>query len=208
MIDAIHYCGRSAYARCVEYALEQHRLCLGEGRYGPANALLCGQAYDAQRRICEQSVGCLQGWRCMTDTTYPMLSHCCPSGWDACGGECRYPCDGRMDRDSATCDCKCSPEFPTDCGGQCVDLVSDPRNCGRCGWDCGPCSECAGGKCQQGCTDVCRPSCSANPGDLVPRCQYGCQSGYKCCPTGPPWNTYNCCPIDMDCCPTGCCNRL
>ena len=36
----------------------------------------------------------------------------------------------------------------TMCGGACVDLTSDSRNCGSCGTDCGPAASCMGGRCE------------------------------------------------------------
>src|SRR5207253_8692455 len=51
-----------------------------------------------------------------------------------------------------SCNTMCSPQ-ETSCNGACVDLQSNPRNCGACGNDCGTkvCSEgaCAN-RCAQG----------------------------------------------------------
>lgn len=51
-----------------------------------------------------------------------------------------------------TCDttCKCGSENPCDsgqscCGGRCVDLLTDPQNCGGCGIACGSGSSCVNG---------------------------------------------------------------
>lgn len=35
-----------------------------------------------------------------------------------------------------------------ECGGACVDVMSDPRNCGSCGNECGPAAHCMGGVCE------------------------------------------------------------
>ena len=65
--------------------------------------------------------------------------------------------------------CVCYGAYPTECGGQCVDLRTDEQNCGACGVTCAPDQYCAKGSCRPRCaipgqvycptTDDCRAVC-------------------------------------------------
>jgi hypothetical protein len=80
------------------------------------------------------------------------MCQCTPSGAEACDGR-DNDCDGLIDN-GATCTqpgftcqksvCACDPK--NFCGGTtCLDLLSDPKNCGGCGLACG--GTCAAGFC-------------------------------------------------------------
>jgi hypothetical protein len=43
--------------------------------------------------------------------------------------------------------CSCAPETNR-CGNQCVDVLTDPTNCGGCGRACNPGQICVNGACQ------------------------------------------------------------
>ena len=68
----------------------------------------------------------------------------------ACGKACAVPTHGTATcgASSATyaCGIACDTNY-TKCGASCVDLQSDPKNCGSCGHDCIG-GTCAAGKCQ------------------------------------------------------------
>jgi uncharacterized protein YjbI with pentapeptide repeats len=71
--------------------------------------------------------GCSQGTACCP-TCLAIGRPCDGVGGSCCGGaECAVGPDGRV--------CTC-PSGRTPCGGECVDLRSDPRHCGACGAQC------------------------------------------------------------------------
>ena len=73
----------------------------------------------------------------IADVSRDKPDHCAPkcgAGHECVAGKCEPTCSGTV------------------CGGACVDLTSDPHNCGACGAACP-----AGDTCQEG---ACRASCS------------------------------------------------
>ncbi len=68
----------------------------------------------------------------------------------------------------------CEPAWVECCDGKCVDLYTDPRNCGRCGHACKPGTVCLRNEC------------------LEPLCQASCDGG-MCC-------GFYCCTPDEVCC--------
>ncbi|WP_437729263.1 hypothetical protein [Sorangium sp. So ce861] len=104
------------------------------------------------------------GAGCTDLTTAENCGRCgnrCPAGSSCVERECRSVC----------------PAGTTQCGDGCVDVMTDPRNCGGCaggsGKDCGAMS-CVGGECRcpDGQPDCDKPGCR----DGQPRC------GERCCP--------------------------
>ncbi len=97
----------------------------------------------------------------------------------------------------------------TDCAGTCVDLASDPGNCGECGNACA--GTCQGGACLTGlsgcgvgyilCNDVCvDPTSDPNHcGECNNACAGACQSGGCIADPGP-------CGAGQSVCPDGCRN--
>ncbi len=88
---------------------------------------------------------CVGAERCVSGS-------CCAASPEACNGA-DDDCDGAVDEDGAGCGpgevctagtCSCGPGSM--CGGACVDLDSDPSNCGSCGHACSGAS-CVGGVC-------------------------------------------------------------
>ncbi len=72
-------------------------------------------------------------------------------------------CPSASDVYSPNVDGGCSPGRVA-CGASCVDLTTDPRNCGACGNECLPGSVCAGASCACGCSagrTSCRDGCNA-----------------------------------------------
>ena len=101
------------------------------------------------RTPCVECESCRRG-RCHTTT----------SGNKHCSrGRCRARADGTRCSGGGTCQngrCRCSSGL-TRCGGVCVDLQTDPRNCGSCGTRCQFFEACSAGMCD------CVPTCSLAP---------------------------------------------
>jgi hypothetical protein len=82
----------------------------------------------------------------------------------------------------------------TACGDGCVDLQTDPQNCGACGNKCT--GLCSAGKCTAG--------CAPGPENTLAKCSDGCSND------GDPYvdcNDYDCCPVRTDCPPTTSCGK-
>ena len=81
---------------------------------------------------CHQgAMDCRNGANCEDTGNAVPDGTACGSGLVCTAGQCGAPC----------------PAGKTSCGGQCVDLSSDPKNCGGCGQVCT-------GTCQGGCVEV------------------------------------------------------
>jgi hypothetical protein len=101
-----------------------------------------------------------------------------PNNCGQCGKVCRAPrtscvagkcvCPPGRAR-SAASDTLCCPEGQTECAGACVDLSTDPNNCGQCGVQCPQGDTCVNGSCQGG-----------------GQCQFDndCNTHETCCPPG------------------------
>jgi hypothetical protein len=181
-------------------------------------------------RACPPGEGCVDG-ACV-----------CGQGRERCGGECvdtssdprncggcGHACkaggvchDGRCSCETATCPqgqhpdpeqaCECVCDSGELCDGGCVDVDSDPANCGSCGNTCADGDVCVSGECRcvwaptgmpgircgTGCCPAdhtCVLGCNGQPNTC-------CRPGEVCCGTG-------CCPPPTFCCPTGgCCEGL
>ena len=115
----------------------------------------------------------------------------------------------------------CGPDGGTDCNGVCVDIQTDPANCGQCGQRCGIGELCAGGQCQidpsqcqpgetqcgASCVDIssdpsncgeCGLACANNP-DIQETCVGG-----VCTSSSPP----SACPPWQNLCNGACVNFL
>jgi hypothetical protein len=91
--------------------------------------------------------GCQVGAVCRSGTCR------CAAGYLDCGGRCVLPAD-----DAGTCKCQGALTL---CTAGCVDLLSDPDNCGSCGRTCGSGLGCISGDCacpagKTFCNDGCR----------------------------------------------------
>lgn len=73
----------------------------------------------------------------------------------------------------------------TSCEGACVDVASDPNNCGTCGTKCGTDEVCSSGACQLSCTggkSKCGTSCvdTMTDGTNCGQCGMTCSAGQTC----------------------------
>jgi len=75
------------------------------------------------------------------------------------------------------------------CGGQCVDLSADARNCGACGERCDSSSQCLYGTCQPTAQQACRGGTTSCNGECVSlfndpfncgQCGNRCQANWNC----------------------------
>ena len=76
----------------------------------------------------------------------------------------------------------------TMCGGACVDVSTDSRNCGACGTDCGPAASCMGGKCEpSGSRDLSMSDLAPSDGGMTMRrlCDQTPPVGAKLAPPPP-----------------------
>ena len=60
----------------------------------------------------------------------------------------------------------CPAGVPDECDGSCVELMSDPDNCGGCGNQCPPTAGCIDGQCEAPCQDGGGSLCGATCVDL------------------------------------------
>jgi len=92
----------------------------------------------------------------------------CPAGQDCIGGQCQPPCDDPChELVNNVCVLK-DPGKDTICNGACVDITTDPNNCGGCGNVCPAGQDCVNGACQS-------PRCAAPTTDC---------GGVWCCNPG------------------------
>ena len=103
-----------------------------------------------------------------------------------CGAVSGVACTGGAVGCTKFCKSKiCCPEGLTCCDDGCVNLASDLKNCGKCGYDkCGDCEICSGGNCVSTCGSgetCCNGQCvsatsiNANCGGVC------CEEGQICC---------------------------
>jgi hypothetical protein len=99
---------------------------------GFCKSLLCSGGKCTQNALADGET-CLNAEEC--------TSNKCVSG--TCGGGGSPDAAGRADAGSS----RCEPGF-TDCGGQCVDLKTNPLHCGKCDKPCGGTdAKCVSGEC-------------------------------------------------------------
>ena len=139
---------------------------------------------NCEQKICGTN-GC--GGSCGTCSTAQVCANgrCvagCPGGQKVCNGNCipNNQCCTDSDCPVATQDC---------CGGACVDVQSDVRNCGACGTRCSLNEQCIGGACRCGLGPACdlESTCC----DDFCRCNHtifldpvACADDFDDCPTG------------------------
>lgn len=76
----------------------------------------------------------------------------CPGGQKNCAGEC-------IPSNQCCTSSDCPAAIPDCCGGACVDMTSDDRNCGGCGVRCSRDEACIGGQCEGACASYGASEC-------------------------------------------------
>ena len=142
------YCNQGTCRACAAGQVLCGGLCVDLAN-DPNNCGACGNVCGGPNPSCYQGA-------CSTCTGY------CPEGWcggDGCGGACACPagwaCDGNWCYYDPPSDCtpdhpyypNCCPGGSMICGGVCIDVLSDPYNCGACGNVCEPGFVCSSGAC-------------------------------------------------------------
>ena len=146
----------------------------GAAAFAQQPSTFCGSGYCYPPGVCDKGGG---RPRCV-----------CPTGFTLSNGRCvcANTCSGGKILNESTCTCGC-PTGQTDCGGTCVNLTSDTRNCGSCGNACGTTADdCINGQCTCGggprCTGgaTCQGgSCSGESGEFC--YDRNCAAGEECC---------------------------
>jgi hypothetical protein len=187
-------------------------------------APLAGCIPNCDRKVCGDD-GC--GGRCGTCDIDQVCANgrcasSCPRGQKNCAGNC-------IPNNQCCTDADCSASTPTCCGGACLDLLADERNCGACGARCSINETCVGGGCLCG-TDACSTvnpgfscclelagggpcgGCSGSDFLILDTCAKvsNCPSGTTECTgtssSGPtPITCKACCPLGTTCTATGTC---
>ncbi len=122
--------------------------------------------FDARGRCKKVGQNCRENSECCSDFCDPFTGFCaCPSGSVVCSasGQCVPACNPPFVFRPDTCQCVCPPDTvscggvtccasgTTCCGDHCVDLSTDPANCGACGNSCArpnAVTVCASGTCR------------------------------------------------------------
>jgi hypothetical protein len=105
------------------------------------------------------------------------------------------PCCGNLTCTSGTCTC---PSGQTFCDVTCVDLTSDPNNCGGCGAACATGAQCINGACTNPCVALDQCHLAGKPDPTTGTCST------PPAPDGTPCNDGNAC-TQTDACQAGTC---
>ena len=169
-------CGTKAPACATTTMSSAAPVCSGAGSCSSPSSQSCGNYIcNAQTGTCKQACtgdgDCVSGYYCNGGACMPKKAasatcsvgtecgngicsadgHCCNS---ACSGGC-FSCT------TGTCAAKNNnPQTNYACGNACLDLTSDPKNCGSCGHDCGG-GSCSGGQCLASCSGATPDPCGA-----------------------------------------------
>jgi hypothetical protein len=151
--------------------------------------MICLRFSAAQLQQCYQQATIKNGRMCqLCDTCQPDGS-CQPTGLVACGQVCcTGPCapEGGCCPADRVCGSACCSAAQTCCGGQCVDLETDPQNCGSCGNTCTSGTCCAGLCCSGCCCTWNCPNLGAGSRCILPT------DNLHCCDEGPKDIQYPC----------------
>jgi hypothetical protein len=119
-------------------------------RNDPYNCGGCGRACSGGEVCDNGACGCPSGLTDCGGACVDLASD--PNNCGGCGNVCSDPtphCAGGTCGDPNNCGGGGPCIFPfICCGGVCVDVTSDPYNCGACYLQCAPSEVCAGGFCQ------------------------------------------------------------
>lgn len=126
-------------------------ICSGSG--APSG---CGQSCSASNP-CPGGTYCYQGF-CTADCT--TTAHCPNGGTCSSDGHCL---GSSVDGGSGL---NCMVGTQLECGGRCINRLSDPDNCGACGVRCGPSQVCSVGTCMSMCLNARQTNCDRACVDL------------------------------------------
>jgi hypothetical protein len=124
----------------------------------------------ARRKLCQSNSDCLPKGLCIGGKCCPNPRGCVVEG-------------------------TCCPSGFTCCSGVCVQIKSDPKNCGGCGIGCAPNEDCVGGTCQCLLTNLCNGTC------CIDQCCTALGGTPICCPSPMTCNDKGsfpfCCPVEL-----------
>jgi hypothetical protein len=139
----------------------------------------CGSGTTCQNGSCQ----CFNGQRC-NDACYETQSD--PNNCGSCGNVCAADA-GTPVCNGGVCSTNCGTDDAgdplTDCNNACVNLQTNPGNCGACGTECPNGASCANGVCGCATGDIlCGATCTNPSGDNANcgRCGNACGRGTSC----------------------------
>lgn len=201
---------------CLQVARDNGATCAGADsclHYSCTDGVCNGAAFCFDPQVCQGGECCTPNGKVPTDG-----SHCCTNTQEFITGFCICQSLGFGCQGDGDC---CSATTGGCCGDLCVDLDSDPLNCGTCGRHIPVGAVCTGGApdCIAGgfedvgiCGDRCLDLAVEleNCGSCGHVCDIGsevCAHGH-CCPVGFDWTGSRCCPIGFHetngaCCSAG-----
>ncbi|NMB75173.1 MAG: hypothetical protein GYA21_08590 [Myxococcales bacterium] len=165
--------GQSCCAgRCVDVQNDRANC----GRCGNA----CGAGEECQSGLCRTSCEDRDGdGYCASVDCDDADASINPGAAEICGDRLDNDCDGFVDEGCGVCvsDADCAAGQSC-CDGVCLDLSSDPENCGGCGMSCAAGQGCGGGWCTARCSSD--NDCEAGQACLDGLCRIYCRLDSDC----------------------------
>jgi hypothetical protein len=178
--------------RCADLSSDTQNCGLCGNRCPPGATCVSGVCTEAAGSLSGTAVGCPAGeiycrGRCADPSSDPqncgLCGNRCPPGATCVSGVCTEAAGaGATGVGSACC-----PESNTNCNGQCVNLLTDTRSCGRCGRACPDGTKCIDGTCiAVACCSEGNTNCNGRCVNLLSdtqncgRCGRACPEGTTC----------------------------